>query len=59
MALVIRVWNHTAAPVLQPREKVTRGGGLGDNACFSPGAYLLITAITTATLVCLFAGMVH
>lgn len=34
-------------------------GGFLHIAWFSLGAYLLITAITTATLVCLFAGMVH
>lgn len=34
-------------------------GGFLHNVWFSPSAYLLITAITTATLVCLFTGMVH
>lgn len=34
-------------------------GGFLHNAWLSPSAYLLITAITTATLVCLFTGMAH
>lgn len=35
------------------------GSASSHNAWSSPTAYLLITAITTATLVCLFTGMAH
>lgn len=68
MALVIRVWNQTAGkpppsspfPVLQPGKRSHRGGvgglrGVLHNVWFSLAAYLLITAITMAALVCLFA----